>query len=147
MASCTPTVFPQGTLSDKYIKFLNGDIVAIDGKNTIERMILSDLTHRYKEIFKTKLTLKKGEQDYLIDNFEDRVTFLCISARYDPKSKIDDKNFIRWNWKGDGKINVFNKIILLTTNQKNPFKPIYLHNPNEDYNVEIEVMLSSSLEE
>lgn len=147
MASCTPSVFNGGTSTDKYIKFLNGDLVAIEGKDTLERMILGDLVFRYKDIYKTKLTLKKGEENYLLNNFEDKITFLSISARYDPTSKIDDKNFVRWNWTGDGNLHTFNKLLLLTTNKKNPFRSIYLHNPNLEYGVQIEVMVASSLEE
>jgi hypothetical protein len=44
----------QGSLfgsSDKYIKLLNGDLVAIEGANTVDRQILNSLRSRSITLF------------------------------------------------------------------------------------------------
>ena len=66
--------------SEKYIKFLNGDLVAIEGVNTVERQFLKDLRIPYTQILKGRVVLKAGQVDYLLNHLGlgDNATFLSL---------------------------------------------------------------------
>lgn len=131
--------------AQSYIKFLNSDAVAINGSNVTERMILSDLRIPYKQILKSRVILKSGQQNYLLNHLGlgDNATFLMLVVRFDPKSKIEDDNYIRWNYFNDSdKIFTSSKLLVLTGNSTNRIPQLYLHNPNEKYPVSIDVMVA-----
>lgn len=142
MSSCTSgSLFgpPQG-----YIKFLNGDAVAIDGGNVAERLILNDLRIPYKQILKSRVILKPGQVDFLLNylGLGDNSTFLMLVARYDQKSKIEEDNYVSWNYFDDPtKVYHFNQLLALTGNSTHRIPQLYLHNPNSSYPVIIDVMV------
>lgn len=142
MSSCS-----NGSLfgpSNGYIKFLNGDAVAIDGGNVSERLILNDLKIPYKQILKSRIILKPGQIDFLLNylGLGDNSTFLMLVARYDIKSKIEEDNYVSWNYFDDPtKTYHFNQLLALTGNSTHRIPQLYLHNPNETYPVTIDVMV------
>jgi hypothetical protein len=142
MSSCS-----NGSLfgpSKGYIKFLNGDAVAIDGGNISERLILNDLRIPYKQILKSRVILKPGQIDFLLNylGIGDNSTFLMLVARYDTKSKIEEDNYVSWNYFDDPtKTYHFNQLLALTGNSTHRIPQLYLHNPNATYPVIIDVMV------
>ena len=44
----------------QYIKFQNSDIVAIEGSNTVERLLGGDIRIPYKQVLKGRIVLKSG---------------------------------------------------------------------------------------
>ena len=55
MAVCENSLFGEGS---KYLKFQAGDLIAVDGQNTVERLVLNDLNLPYKQLTKFKVTLE-----------------------------------------------------------------------------------------
>ena len=52
--------------SNKYIKFLSGDLVATDGPNLVEKQILNDLRIPYEQTLRGRVVLKAGQVNYLM---------------------------------------------------------------------------------
>jgi len=140
MAVCENSLFGEGS---KYLKFQAGDLIAVDGQNTVDRLVLNDLNLPYKQLTKFKITLEKGQEDYLLDQFDDKTTFFAIVARYNAKSKVEDKNYLRWNWIDNSRSQYFSKLLMMHTNSANPFTGIYLHNPNLDFGVNIDILIAT----
>jgi hypothetical protein len=138
----------QGSLfgsSDKYIKFLNGDLVAIEGTNTVDRQILNTLRIPYAQLLRGRVVLKAGQVDYLLNHLGlgDNATFLSIAATYDPKSKIEEDNYVQYNFSDDlTKNHYFAQLMILTGNSTHRVPQLYLTNPNANYNVTLDVMVA-----
>lgn len=131
--------------SSQYIKVNAGDFVAVNGSNTSEKLSLSDLRMPFKQILKSRIILKPGQANYLLNHLGmgDNATFLLIKATYDPKSVIQDDNYVDWSFYDSlGTINQFAQIMLLTGNSTHRVKQIYLTNPNTKYAVSLDVMVS-----
>ena len=131
--------------SSQYIKVSAGDFVAVNGSNASEKMSLSDLRMPFKQILKSRIVLKPGQANYLLNHLGigDNATFLLIKASYDPKSVIQDDNYVDWSFYDTlGSINQFAQIMLLTGNSTHRVKQIYLTNPNTKYSVSLDVMVS-----
>lgn len=131
--------------SSQYIKTNAGDIIATDGANIREKLILSDMRIPYKQILKSRVILKPGQIDYLLNHLGlgDNATFLTIRAMYDPKSKLEANNYVNWSFYDDlGKINTFGQLMTLTGNSSHRIKQIYLTNPNANYPVYLDVMIA-----
>jgi hypothetical protein len=131
--------------SSNYIKFQGGDLIAVEGPNTVERQILSDLKLFYKQLLKGRIVLKAGQVNYLMNHLGlgDNATFVSIVARYDSGSKIEEDNYINWSYYDDmSKIHPMGKFMCLTGNSTNRVKQLYLTNPNPKYPVVLEVMVS-----
>ena len=131
--------------SEKYIKFLNSDIVAIEGANTIERQFLKDLRIPYAQILKGRVILKAGQVDYLLNHLGlgDNATFLSIVAQYDPKSKIEADNYVVYNFSDDMTKNRYlAQMMILTGNSTNRIPQLYLTNPNPDFAVKLEILVA-----
>jgi hypothetical protein len=141
MAVCNTSLFGDG---NKYLKFQGGDLIAVDGQNTVERLVLSDLNLPYKQLVKFKTLLSANQRDFLVDQFNNNTTFFALVARYDPKSKIEDNNFLEWNWENNASVNTFSKILMMHTNTANPYTKIYLHNPNPTYEVQVDILVATS---
>ena len=71
MAYCQNQTSLWGNNNDKYIKFGNSSIVAIEGANTVETQLLTSLRVRYSQIFRARITLKPGQADYLLNYGEE----------------------------------------------------------------------------
>lgn len=131
--------------SEKYIKFLNSDLVAIEGPNTVERQFLKDLRIKYAQILRGRIILKPGQVDYLLNHLGlgDNATFLSIAATYDPKSKVEADNYVVYNFSDDlSKNRYFAQVMILTGNSSYRIPQLYLTNPNPTYNVLLDVMVA-----
>ena len=138
----------QNTLfggASNYIKFQGGDLIAIEGPNTVERQMLSDLRFNYKQLLRGRVILKPGQVNYLMNHLGlgDNATFVSLVARYDVKSKIEEDNYINWSFYDDlTKIYPMSQYMCLTGNSTNRVKQLYLTNPNPSYAVTIDVMVA-----
>lgn len=131
--------------SSQYIKVNAGDFVAVGGSTTTEKLVVSDLRMPFKQILKSRIILKPGQVNYLLNHLGlgDNATFLAIKAIYDPKSVIQDDNYVNWSFYDSiGTVNQFAQMMVLTGNTTNRVKQIYLTNPNTKYSVALEVMVA-----
>lgn len=149
MVDCSTTsLFGE---SEGVIKFQGSDVVAAEGKNIVERLILSGIKIPYKQIVKGKITLKADQQDYFMNHFGlgEGVTFVLIVANYDPKSRIEEDNYIEYTYYDNIILGTytFAQMILLTGNLDNMIPQMYLTNPNKDYPVVLDVMVATISEE
>lgn len=138
---CGPSLFGSGF---NYIKVGNGEIVAIEGSNTRERLPLSDLRIPYKQLLKSRVILKPGQTNYLLNflGLGDNATFLAMKVIYDAKSKKESENYLTWSFYDNlTTVNTIGQFMVLTGNSENRIKQIYLSNPNTKYSVSIEVMI------
>lgn len=150
MAYCQNQTSLFGTGNDKYIKFYNSNIVAIEGSNTMETQILSALRIKYAQIARARITLKPGQNDYFLNyaGLGEGVTFLSIVATYDPKSKIESDNYVQYTFYNDMTvIRSFCEVMILTGNSTNLLPQLYLTNPNTNYPVMLDVMIASKSDE
>jgi len=130
---------------NQYIKTNTGDFVAVEGSSTRERLSLSDLRLPYKQLIKGRVILKPGQTDYLLNHLGlgDNATFLLLKATYDSKSVFEKDNYIQWNFYDDfSKKYPMSNLLILTGNSISRIKQIYLSNPNVNYSVTIDVMVS-----
>jgi hypothetical protein len=130
----------------KYIKFLNGDIVAVDGMNIFERLLTNDLRMPYRQLLKSRVILKPGQVDYLLNHLGmgDNATFLAIRAKYNQKSVNEEDNYILWNYFDDfSKKYPMAQVMILTGNSTNRIQQLYLTNPSTKYSVELDIMVAS----
>lgn len=128
-----------------YIKFQGGDLIAVEGPNIIERMMLCDLKMPFKQIVKSKIILKAGQTNVLVNysSLGDNVTFLSMVARYNPKSVIEADNYVQYNYFTDfSKLYNFAQLLILTGNSTHRVPQLYLTNPNIKYPVTIDLMLA-----
>jgi hypothetical protein len=131
--------------NNQYIKTDKGDFVAIQGANINERQILSDLRIPYKQILKSRVVLKAGQVNYLMNHLGlgDNATFVSIRARYNSSSVMESDNYILWSFYSDlNKQYAMKDLMVLTGNSTNRIEQIYLTNPNVDYSVELEIMVA-----
>ena len=142
MSVCGNSLFDNGF---NYIKLNKSDFVAVEGSNTMERLMLSGLRIPYTQILKGKIILKKGEQNYLLNHLGlgDNVTFLAMKVIYDFKSVIKEDNYLTWspydNLEYEG---VVSEMMVLTGNTTKRIPQLFISNPNEKYSVRLEVMLA-----
>ena len=132
-----------GTKS-QFIKTNGGDFIAVDGSNTRERLILSDLRIPYKQILKSRIILKTGQINYLLNHLGlgDNATYLCMKAIYDVKSVIEADRYVNWSYYDDlTRVNHFSDMMVLTGNSANRIPQLYLTNPSIKYPVYIDVMV------
>jgi len=136
--------------SDKYIKFYQSNLVAIEGVNTVETQFLNLLRIPYTQILRGRITLRPGQIDYLLNylGLGDNVTFLSIVAIYDPKSKIEEDNYVDYMFYDDlGRIRSFDEIMILSGNSTNRIPQLYLVNPNPYYSVQLDVLVAKKDDE
>lgn len=129
----------------QYIKFQNSDIVAIDGINTVERLLGGDVRIPYKQLLKSRIILKSGQMNYLLNHLGlgDNATFLAMKVTYNPASVNEEDNYIVWNYYDDfSRLFAIGQFMLLTGNSTNRIKQIYLTNPNTKYPVILDVMIA-----
>ena len=132
-----------GTKS-QFIKTNGGDFIAVDGSNTRERLILSDLRIPYKQILKSRIILKTGQINYLLNHLGlgDNATFLCLKVAYDGKSVIEADNYVNWSYYDDlTRVNHFADMMVLTGNSTNRIPQLYLTNPSTKYPVYLDVIV------
>jgi hypothetical protein len=140
--SCLNSVFGP---SAQYIKVNGGDFVAIEGSNILERLTVSDLRMPYKQILKSRVMLKPGQTNYLLNflGLGDNATFLSIKAVYNAKAVLEEDNIVHWSFYDDlTKVYSFAQMMVLTGNSTNRVKQLYLTNPNSKYSVTLEIMVA-----
>lgn len=138
---CGSGLFGPGSQN---IKTNAGDFIAVEGSSTRERLVLSDLRMPYKQVLKSRIILRAGQVNYLMNflGLGDNATFLAIKAVYDPKSVIEEDNYVSWNFFDDfSSIYSMSNLLVLTGNSSNRIKQIYLTNPNIKYAVSLDVMV------
>ncbi len=138
---CGTTIFGSGA---QYIKVNGGDFVAIDGANIVDRLTVSDLRMPYKQLLKSRIILKPGQTNYLLNHLGlgDNATFLAIKVLYNNSSVIEEDNYINWSFYDDlTKVYTMAQMMCLTGNSSNRIKQLYLTNPNIKYSVTLEVMI------
>jgi hypothetical protein len=136
------TIFGSGA---QYIKVSGGDFIAIEGSNTVERLTVSDLRMPYKQLLKSKIILKAGQQNYLFNflGIGDNATFIVVKAIYNKESVIEEDNYITWCFFDDmTKTYPMAQMMCLTGNSTNRIKQMYFTNPNSKYAVTLEVMVA-----
>jgi hypothetical protein len=142
MAVCGPSLF--GTGNSNYIKVGNGEFVAVENVNLIERQRVSDLRMPYKQLLRGRVILKAGQANYLLNHLGlgDNATYLSIKATYDPKSVIELDNYINYSYYNYPVQNFsFAQLLVLTGNSTNRIPQIYLTNPNSKYPVFLDVLV------
>jgi hypothetical protein len=128
----------------QFIKTNGGDFVAVDGSGVRERLVLSDLRIPYKQILKSRVILKIGQANYLLNHLGlgDNATFLSIKAVYDPKSVIEADRYVNWSYYDElTRVNSFADMMVLTGNSTNRIPQLYLTNPSTKYPVYLDVMV------
>jgi hypothetical protein len=128
----------------QFIKTNGGDFIAVEASNTRERLILSDLRIPYKQILKSRVILKTGQTNYLLNHLGlgDNATFLCIKAVYDAKAVIEADRYVNWSYYDDlTRVNSFADMMVLTGNSTNRIPQLYLTNPSIKYPVYLDVMV------
>ena len=133
-----------GTGNSNYIKVGNGEFVAVENVNLIERQRVSDLRMPYKQLLRGRVILKAGQSNYLLNHLGlgDNATYLSIKATYDPKSVIELDNYINYAYYNYPVQNFsFAQLLVLTGNSTNRIPQIYLTNPNSKYPVFLDVLV------
>jgi len=128
-----------------YIKFNDGDIVAVEGVNTVERLLTNNLRIPYKQLLKSRVVLKAGQANYFLNHLGlgDNATFLAIKATYNSKSVNEEDNYVVWNFYSDfSKLYAMGKIMVLTGNSENRIEQLYLTNPSTKYAVTLDIMVA-----
>lgn len=131
--------------TNKYLRFLNGDLVAIEGPNTLERLILSDLRIPYEQVLKGRIILKAGQLGYLMNHLGlgDNATFVAIVARYDSNSVDEEDNYLEWYYSDSpANIKYMDQIMILTGNSTHRVPQLYFNNPNPNYNVQLDIIVA-----
>jgi hypothetical protein len=131
--------------ADKYIKFYNSDLVAVEGANIVETQILRNIRIPYTQVLRGRITLAAGQVDYLLNHLGlgDNATLVSIAVTYDPKSKIEEDNYVQYAYYNDmTRVRTFCEIIILTGNTTNRIPQLYLSNPNTKYPVTMDVMVA-----
>jgi len=131
--------------TNQFIKIQASDFVAIEGVNTVERLIGSDIRIPYKQLLKSRVILKAGQANYLLNHLGlgDNATFLAIKATYNKASVNEEDNFVDFYYYDDlSTRHSFNQLMVLTGNSSNRIKQLYLTNPNTKYAVTLDVMVA-----
>lgn len=139
--SCANSLFGKGS---QYIKINGGDFIAVEGSNTVEKLITSDIRMPYKQLLKGRVMLKAGQINYLMNflGLGNSATFLSIKATYDQKSVIEADNYITYSYYDYPVQNLnFAQLLVLTGNSSNRIPQLYLNNPNTKYPVILDVMV------
>lgn len=140
MPVCGQSLFGD---NNRYIKVGNGEFVAIDGSNTMERLGVSELRMPYKQILKGRIILKPGEENYFLNHLGlgDNATFLAIKATYNQKA-LEEENYIIYKpYNNIDCQSQFSQMMVLTGNSTSRIPQMFLTNPNEKYSVSLEIML------
>lgn len=130
--------------SSQYIKLQNSDFIALQGINTLERLLMGDVRIPYKQVLKGRIVLKPGQVNYLLNylGLGDNATFLAMKATYNQKSVNKEDNYILWNYfDNPSQTYPMAEMMVLTGSPTNRVKQLYLSNPSTKYSVLIDVMI------
>lgn len=144
--SCLPNNNVLNPNTANFIKPYQGEFIAVEGVNMMERINLADVRIPYHQLVKGVKVLKAGESNVVFNFFGlgDNATFLLMRAIYDTKSKMEADNFIQYSYSTDkSKIYTFADILLLTGNSENRIPQLILSNPNPNVQVRVDVMVAT----
>ena len=129
-SSCSGNLFGP---KSQFIKTNGGDLIATEGASTREKMMLSDLRIPYKQIAKGRVILKPGQTAYPLNHLGlgDNATFLSLKVTYDPKSKFEFDNYIKWNYYDDSSWEQKTKNIFLAHYQVKAQTGYFASRPDE----------------
>jgi hypothetical protein len=122
----------------------------VDGANIVETQILRNIRIPYTQVLRGRITLKAGQVDYLLNHLGmgDNATLVSIAVSFDPKSKIEEDNYIQYAFYNDlTRVRTFCEIMILTGNTTNRVPQLYLTNPNQNYPVTLDVMVAKKGDE
>jgi hypothetical protein len=131
--------------ADKYIKFGNGQVCAIEGPSTLFCSNLSSIRSPYAQALSGKIILKPGQTDYLLNHLGlgDNVTYLLIKSNFDKSSRDEEENYVYYRYAND--INktkfTFAQVMILTGNSTHRIPQLYLTNPNTKHSVTLDIMV------
>jgi len=131
--------------TSQFIKLQGSDFVAIENINTVERLIGGDIRIPYKQLLKSRVILKAGQANYLLNHLGlgDNATFLAIKATYNTSSINEEDNYIDYYYYSNLSTRLsFNQLLVLTGNSSNRIEQLYLTNPNTNYSVVLDVMVA-----
>ena len=131
--------------TNQFIKIQNSDFVAIEGVNTVERLIGGDIRIPYKQLLKSRVILKGGQANYLLNHLGlgDNATFLVIKATYNKASVNEEDNYVDYYYYDNLSARLsFSQLTVLTGNSSNRIKQLYLTNPNANYAVTLDIMVA-----
>ena len=131
--------------SSQYIKLHNSDFIALQGINTMERLMMGDVRIPYKQVLKGRVILKPGQVNYLLNylGLGDNATFLAIKATYNQKSVNKEDNYILWNYYDNpSQTYPMAEMMVLTGSPTNRIKQLYLTNQSTKYSVVLDVMVA-----
>jgi len=133
-----------GNVNPDGIRFYQNSLIASEGANMVQKMMLDGIFAPYEQLLRGRITLKAGQCKYLLNHLGlgDNATFLTIVANYDTKSKIDSQNFVQYSYYSDpNHWHSFAQMILLTGNSENRIEQLYLTNPNQNQSVVLDIMV------
>jgi hypothetical protein len=131
--------------TSQFIKLQGSDFVAIEGVNTVERLLGGDIRIPYKQLLKSRIILKAGQANYLLNHLGlgDNATFVAIKATYNQKSVNEEDNFVDYYYYSNLSNRLsFNQLLVLTGNSTNRIEQLYLTNTNTNYSVVLDVMVA-----
>lgn len=127
------------------IKYNNGDLIATQGPNVFERLIISDLRVPYQQVLKGRILLKPGQQNYLLNHLSlgDNATFLTLYAKYDASSRNEVNNYLSYHFVNDIYREYYmSQILTLSGNSTHRIEQMYITNPNMTYSVTLDVLVA-----
>jgi len=130
--------------SQQHLKYYQNNLIAVNGPNISEKLLLENIRIPYKQILKSRIILKPGQNDYLFNflGLGDNATFLNIVATYDEQS-IEEDDFVQYNYFSEpSKIYSFGHLLTLSGNSTNRIEQLYLTNPNLDFPVKLDVLVA-----
>lgn len=129
----------------QHIKSYNGTFIAVEANSITHKLnSLPSLRIPIQQVMSSRITLRAGQTNYLLNHLGmgDNATFLAIVATYDEKSKFESDNYINYSYYSEpGKMYSLGQLLTLTGNSQNRIEQIYLHNPNQNHAVVIEVLV------
>jgi hypothetical protein len=145
MADCGPNTNRFFGPVQTHIKSHQGTFIAVEGPNMTNKLSsLPSIKIPYKQVLTGRITLRAGQTNYLLNHLGlgDNATFLAIVAQYDTKSKFEADNYVQYSYYSNkSRMFTFKELIVLTGNSENRIEQLYLHNPNQNTAVVLEVMV------
>lgn len=145
MADCSPNTNRFFGPVQTHIKLYQGSFIAVEGPNMTHKLSsLPSMRIPYQQVLTGRIILRAGQTNYLLNHLGlgDNATFLAITAQYDVSSKFEADNYVQYSYYSNkNKLFSFSQLLCLTGNSENRIEQLYLHNPNQDVAVVLEVMV------
>jgi len=146
MSDCNPNINRFFGALQTHIKPYNGSFVAVEGPNMTHKITsMPYLKFPYQQVLTGRVTLRAGQTNYLLNHLGlgDNATFLAITAQYDNSSKFEADNYVQYSYYSDkNRIYSFAQMLVLTGNSENRVEQLYIHNPNQNVPVVLEIMVA-----